>query len=188
MRIYIHQSHLRINLLFCLSLASCRAEPRPAVSRVWPELGAMLSAAAWSPDTARVARALAAAHEAIDRLDSLLQRRVRIAALDSAARETRRSTGVALAADSFAAGYALDRAALVLAPAVDSALLALGRPGHATLGGHSRSRQFAAHAGSRRVAQRIHQHQRATPAVRYGARRGRTHGRRLVGGVRGVEL
>jgi len=88
----------------------------------------MLSAAAWSPDTARVARALAAAHEAIDRLDSLLQRRVRIAALDSAARDMRRRTGVAppLAADSFAAGYALDRAALVLAPAVDSALLALG--------------------------------------------------------------
>jgi len=126
MRIYIHQSHLRINLLLCLSLASCRAEPRPAVSRVWPELGAMLSAAAWSPDTARVARMLAAARAAVDRLDSLLQRRVRIAALDSAARDMRRRTGVTIAADSFAAGYALDRAALVLAPAVDSALLALG--------------------------------------------------------------
>jgi len=128
MRIYIHQSHLRINLLLCLSLASCRAEPRPAVSRVWPELGAMLSAAAWSPDTARVARALAAAHAAVDRLDSLLHRRVRIAPLDSAARDMPRRTGggVALSADSFAAGYALDRAAQVLAPAVDSALLALG--------------------------------------------------------------
>jgi len=134
MSIYIHQSHLRINLLLCLSLASCRAEPRPAVSRVWPELGAMLSAAAWSADTARVARALAAAHDRVDRLDSLLRRdgrggrggRPRIAALDSAARDMRRRTGVALNADSFAAGYALDRAALVLAPAVDSALLALG--------------------------------------------------------------
>src|SRR6266550_591169 len=115
MRIYIHQSHLRINLLLCLSLASCRAEPRPAVSRVWPELGAMLSAAAWSPDTARVARILAAARAAVDRLDSLLQRRVRIAALDSAARDMRRRTGVTIAADSFAAGYALDRAVLVLA-------------------------------------------------------------------------
>jgi len=126
MRIYIHQSHLRINLLLCLSLASCRAEPRPAVSRVWPELGAMMSAAAWSADTARVARALAAAHDAVDRFDSLLQRPTRIAELDSAARDIRRRTGVTIVADSFAAGYALDRAAGVLAPVVDSALLAIG--------------------------------------------------------------
>jgi thiamine biosynthesis lipoprotein ApbE len=126
MSIYIHQSHLRINLLLCLSLASCRAEPRPTVSRVWPELGAMMSAAAWSGDTAPVARALAAAHDSVDRIDSLLQRPVRIAALDSTARDIRRRTGVAIVADSFAAGYALDRAARVLAPVVDSALLTLG--------------------------------------------------------------
>jgi hypothetical protein len=128
MSIYIHQSHLRINLVLCLSLASCHAEPRPTVSRVWPELGAMMSAAAWSADTARVARALAAAHDLVDRIDSLLQRRrpARIAPLDSTRRDILRRTGVTVIADSFAAGYALDRAALVLVPVVDSALLALG--------------------------------------------------------------
>src|SRR5207249_6020081 len=130
MRIYIHQSHLRINLLLCLSLASCRAEPRPAVSRVWPELGAMLSAAAWSPDTARVARALAAAHEAIERLDSLLQRRVRIAALDSAARDMRRRTGVAPPPPpaGFPAGYPPALARRGLAPAAASPRSALAAP------------------------------------------------------------
>lgn len=86
----------------------------------------MMSAAAWSADTARVARALAAAHDSVDRIDSLLQRPVRIAALDSTARDIRRRTGVTIVVDSFAAGYALDHAARVLAPAVDSALLAVG--------------------------------------------------------------
>lgn len=117
---------MRINLLLCLSLAACGAEARPGVSRVWPELGTMMSAAAWGTDSTRVARALEAAHDSVDHIDSLIQRHVSIAALDSVRREIRRRTGVALAVDSIAAGYVLDRAALALANVVDSALLDLG--------------------------------------------------------------
>jgi thiamine biosynthesis lipoprotein ApbE len=117
---------LRINLVLCLSLAACGVEPRPGVSRVWPEMGTMLSAAAWGTDSDRVARALAAARDSVARIDSLLQRHASIAALDSVRREMRRRTGVALAVDSIAPGYALDRAALALADVVDSALLDLG--------------------------------------------------------------
>jgi thiamine biosynthesis lipoprotein ApbE len=126
MRIYIQLSILRINLLLCLSLAACRAEARPGVSRVWPEMGTMMSAAAWGTDSTRVARALAAARDSVDHIDSLLQRRVSIAVLDSVRREIRRRTGIALAVDSIAPGYALDRAASALANVVDSALLDLG--------------------------------------------------------------
>lgn len=86
----------------------------------------MMSAAAWGADSARVARALEAAHDSVDHIDSLLQRRVSIAALDSVRREIRRRTGIALAVDSIAPGYALDRGALALAGVVDSALLDLG--------------------------------------------------------------
>jgi len=117
---------LRINLLLCLSLAACGVEARPGVARVWPEMGTMLSAAAWGTDSVRVARALEAARDSVDRIDSLLQRHVSIAALDSVRREIRRRTSVALAVDSIAPGYALDRAALALANVVDSALLDLG--------------------------------------------------------------
>jgi len=117
---------LRINLLLCLSLAACGAEARPAVSRVWPEMGTMMSVAAWGVDSTRVARALDAAHDSVDHIDSLLQRHVPIAALDSVRREFRRRTGVAIAIDTIARGYALDRAALALAGVVDSALLDLG--------------------------------------------------------------
>ena len=126
MAIYIQLTILRINLLLCLSLAACGAEARPGVSRVWPEMGTMLSAAAWGTDSTRVARALGAARDSVDRIDSLLQRHVSIAALDSVRREIRRRTGVVLAVDSIAPGYALDRAALALATVVDSALLDLG--------------------------------------------------------------
>jgi thiamine biosynthesis lipoprotein ApbE len=128
MGIYIQLSILRINLVLCLSLAGCGAEARPAVSRVWPEMGTMMSAAAWGMDSARVARALEAAHDSVDHVDALLQRHVPIAALDSVRREIRRRTGasVALAVDSIALGYALDRAALALVNVVDSALLDLG--------------------------------------------------------------
>jgi thiamine biosynthesis lipoprotein ApbE len=126
MSIYIHQSILRINLLLCLSLAACGVEVRPGVSRVWPELGTMMSAAAWGTDSTRVAGALEAAHDSVDHIDSLRQRHVSIAALDSMRREIRRRTGVALAVDSIVPGYALDRAALALANVVDSALLDLG--------------------------------------------------------------
>lgn len=86
----------------------------------------MMSAAAWGADTAQVARALEAAHDSVDRIDSLLQRHVSIPAVDSVRREIRRRTGVALAIDSIATGYALDRARLALVGVVDSALLDLG--------------------------------------------------------------
>jgi thiamine biosynthesis lipoprotein ApbE len=142
MAIYIQRSFLRINLLLCLSLAACGAEPRPAVSRVWPEMGAMLSVAAWGSDSAGVVRALSAAHDSVDRIDSLVQRHRRIAALDSVQREVRRRTGVLVPVDSIAPGYALDRAALALPPAADSALLDIGgqylwigpRPTYRTVG------------------------------------------------------
>jgi thiamine biosynthesis lipoprotein len=129
MGIYIQLSILRINLLLCVSLAACGVEQaRPAVSRVWPEMGTMMSVAAWGTDSVRVARALEAARDSVDRIDSLIQRHVAFAAIDSVRREIRRRTGgsVALVVDSIAPGYALDRAALALANAVDSALLDLG--------------------------------------------------------------
>ena len=58
MAIYIQLSILRINLVLCLTLAACRGEGRPGISRAWPELGTMMSAAAWGADSERVARAL----------------------------------------------------------------------------------------------------------------------------------
>jgi len=133
MGLYIQLSILRINLVLLLGLAggACGAEPRAGVSRVWPELGTMMSAAAWvnappGADSARLVRALNAAHESVDRIDSLLQQHVRIAAIDSARRDVWQRTGVMLIADSIMGGYALDRAALALAPVVDSALLDIG--------------------------------------------------------------
>ncbi len=117
---------MRINLLLCLSLAACDAEARPGVSRVWPEFGTMMSAAAWGTDSTRVSRALDAARDSVDHIDSLRHRHASIAALDSVRREIRRRTGIPLAVDSIAPGYALDRAALALVNVVDSALLDLG--------------------------------------------------------------
>ncbi|HUC40239.1 MAG TPA: FAD:protein FMN transferase [Gemmatimonadales bacterium] len=117
---------MRINLLLCLGLAACRVEARPAVARVWPTMGTMMSAAGWGTDSTRVARALAAAYDSVDRIDSLMQRRTSIPAIDSVRREIRRRTGVALVPDSIAPGYALDRAALALRTNVDSALLDVG--------------------------------------------------------------
>jgi len=117
---------LRINLVLCLALAACGTEARPGVARVWPVMGTMMSAAAWGVDSTRVARALDAARDSVEHVDSLRQRRIAIAAIDSVRREIRRRTGVALAADSVAPGYALDRAVLALATAVDSALLDVG--------------------------------------------------------------
>lgn len=105
-------------------------------------MGTMMSAAAWGTDSARLARAVDAAHDSVDRIDSLVQRRVRIAALDSSLRDIRSRTGVVLIVDSVAAGYALDRAALVLGAVADSALLDVGgqylwigaRPTHRAVG------------------------------------------------------
>lgn len=89
-------------------------------------MGTMMSAAAWGTDSARLTRALEAARDSVDRIDSLIQRRVRIAALDSVQRDIKRSTGIVLVADSIAAGYALDRAARALTAVADSALLDVG--------------------------------------------------------------
>ena len=88
----------------------------------------MMSIAAWGPDTARVARALASARDSVDSLDARLARHARVAALDSAQRAIQHRTGVSVAIDSFAAGYALDNAARALGVGsiVDSALLDIG--------------------------------------------------------------
>lgn len=127
---------MRINLLLCLTLAACRGEAHLGVARAWPEMGTMMSAAVWTSDTNRAAHALQAAHDSVDRIDSLIQKHVPIAGIDSLRRELRRRTGVTLLPDSIAAGYALDRAALGLASLVDSALLDVGGQyvwiGHAT--------------------------------------------------------
>ena len=89
-------------------------------------MGTMMSAAAWGADSTRIGQALAAARDSVDRIDSLLRKKMRIAALDSVREEVRSKSGVALPPDSVAIGYALDRAALALAPVADSALLDLG--------------------------------------------------------------
>ncbi len=92
-------------------------------------MGTTLSAAAWGAggaDSTRVAQALDAARDSVDRIASLLRKRIRIAALDSVREDVRRQSRVALPPDSMAIGYALDRAALALGPVVDSALLGLG--------------------------------------------------------------
>src|SRR5213075_989478 len=98
----------------------------PAVSRVWPVLGTMMSVAAWAPDTIRLAGALNGARDSVDRIDSLMTHHARIDALDSAQRDLLERTGVTAASESLASGYALDRAALALAGVSDSALLDLG--------------------------------------------------------------
>ena len=127
--------------MLCLILVACRAEGHPGISRAWPELGTMMSAAAWGADSDRVVRALEAAHDSVDRIDSLLQRHMSIPPIDSLRRAVRQRTGVAVPIDSIAYGYALDRAARAVASAVDSALLDvggqyywLGRPTHRAVG------------------------------------------------------
>ncbi len=134
MAFYILLSFLRINLephiarsiALSLLITACGRELRPPISRAWPLMGTMMSAAAWGADSTRVAAALEAARDSVDRVDSLLQKSMRIAALDSVRADVRSTSGVPLPPDSVAVGYALDRAALALAPAVDSALLDLG--------------------------------------------------------------
>jgi thiamine biosynthesis lipoprotein ApbE len=98
--------------------AACGGEPPDApVSRVWPSLGTMMSAAAWGPDTAQVGRALDAVRDSVDGTGQ---------SFDSLRTEIRRRTGVALAARDIGEGEALDRAARRLAGVADSALLDLG--------------------------------------------------------------
>jgi thiamine biosynthesis lipoprotein ApbE len=105
-------------LILSLAAACSDAGPPPPVSRVWPVLGTMMSAAAWGPDTAGIGRALGAAHDTADRSAP--------AAFDSLRLEIRRETGIAVAADDIKEGAALDRAALVLGSVADSALLDIG--------------------------------------------------------------
>lgn len=127
--------------MLCVSLAACRGEPRLGVSRAWPEMGTMMSAAVWAADTSRAVRALEAAHDSVERVDSLLHTHAVIATIDSLRRGMEQRTGVTLVPDSIAAGYALDRAALTLVTSVDSALLDvggqyvwIGRPTHRAVG------------------------------------------------------
>jgi thiamine biosynthesis lipoprotein ApbE len=108
-------------VLLLILVAACGDAPPPQVpvSRVWPLLGTMMSAAAWGPDTGRIGRALDAAHDTAGRPGAA-------AAFDSLRLEIRRETGIALVADDIQEGDALDRAALVLAGVADSALLDVG--------------------------------------------------------------
>jgi thiamine biosynthesis lipoprotein ApbE len=101
-------------------------------------MGTMMAVAAWGgrgggdagggvgDDSSRIARALEAVRDSVERIDSLLQRGRHFTAIDSELEDVRQRSGVALPAESLAIGYALDRAALALAPIVDSALLTLG--------------------------------------------------------------
>src|ERR1041384_6208684 len=111
--IYIQLSHLRINLVLCLTLAACSAPPRPGGSRARPAMNATMSAAVWgrNGDSTRVARALDAARDSVDSLDARLARRTRVASLDSIQRAIKARTGVTLALDSVVAGYGLGRPA-----------------------------------------------------------------------------
>ncbi|HEV2670814.1 MAG TPA: FAD:protein FMN transferase [Gemmatimonadales bacterium] len=118
--------HTVITVALSLFVAACGAEPPPAVSRAWPVMGTMMSAAAWAADTTRLAGALTAARDSVDRIDSLITRHARIAALDSVQRDLLQRTGVTAASARLASGYALDRAARALAGVSDSALLDLG--------------------------------------------------------------
>src|ERR1044072_333621 len=111
--IYIQLSHLRINLVLCLTLAACSAPPRPAVSRAWPAMDATMSAAGGgrNGDSTRGARALDAAPDSLCSPDARLTRGARVASLDSIQRAIKARTGVTLVLDSIVAGYALDRPA-----------------------------------------------------------------------------
>jgi len=54
-------------------LATACGDPSVAVvSRAWPVMGTMMSAAAWGPDSARLDRALDAVRDSVARIDSLL--------------------------------------------------------------------------------------------------------------------
>lgn len=99
--------------------AACGGEPtRAPVSRVWPALGTMMSAAAWGPDTTQVGRALDAVRDSVD--GNARQ------SFDSLRSDIHRRTGVALAAVDLVEGDALDRAARRLRGVADSALFDLG--------------------------------------------------------------
>ena len=110
---------MRTVLLLSLAAACGREPGGAAVSRAWPVLGTTMSAAAWGADTTRIGRALEGVRDTVDQPG-------RAAAFDSLRREIRRRTGVAVAAAELTEGDALDRAAMMLAGVVDSALLDIG--------------------------------------------------------------
>jgi len=112
---------MRTVLLLSLAAACGREPGGAAVSRAWPVLGTTMSAAAWGADTMRIGRALERVRDTVDRPLS-----GRAVAADSLRREIRLRTGVAVAAADLTEGDALDRAAVMLAGAVDSALLDIG--------------------------------------------------------------
>jgi len=107
-------------VVILIVVAACgdATPPKPPVSRAWPVLGTMMSAAAWGTDTARIGLALDAAHDTAGRSGP--------GALDSLRGDVRRETGVALTVDDIKEGDALDHAARVLAGVADSALLDIG--------------------------------------------------------------
>jgi len=78
-----------------------------------------MSAAAWGADTTRVAGALGAVRDTLDKPGHVIP-------LDSLRRDIRQRTGVTVTTDDVTDGDALDRAARVLSGVVDSALLNLG--------------------------------------------------------------
>jgi len=109
---------MRVAVLVTLVATACSQQPsRAPVSRVWPALGTMMSAAAWGPDTTQVGRALDAVRDSVAGTGQ---------SFDSLRSEIRRRTGVALAARDLVEGEALDHAARRLAGVADSALLDLG--------------------------------------------------------------
>ena len=118
--------HSALGFALIVGIASCGAEPPPAAARVWPAMGTMMSVAAWGADTTRLASVLSAAHDSVERIDSLVQHRAALDPLDSLQRELRQYTGMRATPESLAAGYALDRAALALTGVADSALFDLG--------------------------------------------------------------
>jgi thiamine biosynthesis lipoprotein ApbE len=93
-------------------------------------MGTMMSVAAWGggaggADSIRVARAIDAVRDTVDRLDSLLLPSQR-AFIDSTRRAVRNQTGISPDSESLVRGYALDRGGLAVAAAADSGLLDLG--------------------------------------------------------------
>jgi thiamine biosynthesis lipoprotein ApbE len=111
-------------LLAVLALACGDPPQAPLVSRAWPVLGTMMSAAAWGADTARLAGALAAARDSADQAAPTLRQS---ALFDSLRREVRQRTGMRLDTTQLAEGHALDRVASLLGGGIaDSALLDIG--------------------------------------------------------------
>lgn len=102
-----------------LAVACGQGEPPPPVTRAWPAVGSTMSAAAWGGDTTRLAGALGAVRDTLDRPGHVV-------AFDSLRREIRQRTGVTVTKEDVIDGDALDRAARILAAVVDSALLNLG--------------------------------------------------------------